>query len=161
MPHPTHRLDLLLVPTDLARGPERVSAAFEDLVAREVVASDGTPGVHGSWLVARGFGRVRADQRDRPGLYANQQGGFRASCPSCSDNAVPALHRALGRSEVEVQCGPCGWVGHVSELDYRPAAAWGQAALAIHDAGEAQLTPQARGWLDEALGAWCFVWRRP
>ena len=57
--------------------------------------------------------------------------------------------------------GPCGWVGHVSELDYRPAAAWGQAALAIHDAGEAQLTPQARGWLDEALGAWCFVWRRP
>ncbi len=160
MPHPSHRLDLQLVPRGEGAA-ERVRQGLASLVERGVLTAEGLAGAEAGWLVDGGFARVRADAGDRPRLWANQQGGFRAACPSCGASVVRELQRAVRAEGAPVSCGICGWTGEIDAVAFRPAAAWGTSALVVHDAQSAWLTEAGGAWAGEVLGDFALVWRRP
>lgn len=161
MPHPSRRLDLQLVPLG-ADASSRVQRAFDDLIAREVIGADGWAGPRAAWLVERRFVRVRSDLGEAPRLWANQQGGFRATCPGCGESVIRQLHRVVsGRASEPIACERCGRHSAIDEVDFRPSAAWGPSALVLHDVGTAGLSAEGRTWADDVLGAHKPVLRRP
>ncbi len=161
MPHPGHRLDLQLVPT----GPDarrRVRAAFHALCRDGFIGPDGFATERSSTLIPGGFVRARVDLPDAPRLWANQQGGFRATCPGCGRSVVgPVVRAARSGGAAEVRCDGCGWSGHVGAVRFHPPAAWGEAALVLADVGHVEPSPAGRDWLARALGSHARIGRRP
>lgn len=160
MPLPSHRLDLQLVVRGASAGAT-ARAGFADLVARGVLDADGWAGPQSGWLVEGGFARVVADVHEEPRLWANQQGGFQARCSACGTGVVRPLQLAIREGGGPVVCATCGVSQAIDEVDFRPPAAWGLAALVVTDAESATLTAEGRDWADGALGSWVRVWRRP
>ena len=161
MPHPSRRLDLQLVPLG-SDASDRVGRAFAELVERQAITSDGWASEGASWLVERGFVRVRSDRSEANRLWANQQGGFRATCPACQTSVIRQLHRVIaGDAKDSVTCEACGAVSHVSALGYRPPAAWGTSALIVCDVATAELTADGLAWAERCLGTYKPVLRRP
>ena len=159
MPHPSRRLDLQLVPL----GPDasdRVARAYDDLLGRDVIASDGWASEQASWLVDRGFVRIRSDRADHGRLWANQQGGFRAACPSCGETVIRELHRSIPTG-APVVCPACDVATEIGALDFRPPAAWATSALVLSDVATAALTEAGGAWASELLGPYKPILRRP
>jgi hypothetical protein len=104
---------------------------------------------------------MRVDIPLVPTLYANQQGGFRVSCPSCSENVVPVFApvlRALRASEVAVlTCPRCAVQTPIAELSFAPKAAVGRAALVIGNVAHGQLQDGVLADLQERFGPVAMV----
>ena len=83
---------------------------------------------------AGSFARVRVDDPGRIVLYANQQGGFRVTCPDEGRNVVPAFSAALTawkRGGPRSMSCSCGRSHALERLSYEPDAAFGSAALIV------------------------------
>ena len=111
-----------------------------------------------------GFVRARVDVPLGWTLYANQQGGFRVTCPSCGANLVRPLGEGVARlahgREVEVRCPECGVASDIDALVYAPSAAVGRAALHLADVGNSELSDAALIDVRERVGAFRVVARR-
>jgi len=149
MPHASSRLDLYLC----VRQPNE--AQLESVAERMSARA--------SELVEGGVRGVRPLQFPEGRLVANQQGGYRVRCPQCEQNAVPALHRALGgwrSGEPPVlSCDHCGYQGDVGTYSFRPAAAWCHGAIWLVDVAHHELSDVARALASE-LGDYELVLRR-
>jgi len=165
MPHPSHRLDLLVVPADPEAEIER--AAFERLLesweATGWIEGDG-PGPAVGELLPGGFARVWRDDPGRVVLYANQQGGFRVQCPDTEAIISPAFGAALvawkhGEQRV-LDCPGCGEPHALEDCELRPHGAFGRGAVVFADAASTLLSSNARAALAEALGPVDVVIRR-
>lgn len=157
MPVPTHRLDLVVVPTPPDRWVD-----LAPLLARwsdRGLLTDGA-----AELVPGGVARVRVDRPDGVVLYANRQGGFRVGCPRCAANLVPAFSAAMRSWRAggprACACPACRVDLPLESLEFAPAAAFGRTAMVFHDVAAPTLTDAARADLDEAVGTWRIVLRR-
>lgn len=165
MPHPSHRLDLYLVPTEPDRPPPADSAAlWADLASRGWVDERGFAGLRAEELVAGGFVRARLDHPGEPVLYGNQQGGFRARCPACAGGVVRALGAALASwragGDRKVTCATCGVQTPLEGVDFQPAAHPARWAFVLADAEDATPTEPGLRVLSEHLGATLLIRRR-
>lgn len=165
MPHPSHRLDLLVVPADPET--EIAQAAFERLVqsweASGWIRGD-APGPGVDDLLPGGFSRIWRDDPGRVVLYANQQGGFRVRCPRTAANISPAFGAALvtwkhGEPRV-LDCPGCGEPHALEDCELRPRGAFARGAIVFADATSLALTDTARAALAGALGPVETVIRR-
>lgn len=118
----------------------------------------------GRW-VEGGFRSVHVDDPGRVVLYANVVGGFRVRCPRCGANLVPTFNRALAAHRAggprRCTCPGCHADLSLEELDFAPPAGFARMGLVTVDAQHAGLTDEARGWVEEELGPWRVVLRRP
>ena len=143
---PSHRLNLLLVPSDPERelDEEALSEGLRLLEEQGFVQS-GRAGPRAEELVAGGFKLLRVDRPPEPTLYGNRQGGFYARCPSCGGHLVAAIGPALKRWRAGqgrgLSCSSCRSELDLAGLDYAPHAAPGRFALELRDVGDAQLRP--------------------
>lgn len=166
MPLPSSRLDLHLVPPD---PDDRPRADAERLIAelrkRAILDERGFAGPEATRWIADGFRSVRIDDPGHVVLYANQQGGFRVSCPVCRENLVPVFMQALSSfrrgGPRRCTCPACGTDQPLDALDFLPAAAFGRLSVVTVDVGGAALTPEGVQLVGDLLGAWRTVLRRP
>jgi hypothetical protein len=126
-----------------------------------VCLDSGAPGPAANTWIAGGFARIRVDVPLTPTLYANQQGGFRVFCPSCTDNVVPVFAPVLAAFRVSgvarLTCPHCTVSTPIAELTFTPSAAVGQAALVIADAADGQLQDGVLQDLEERFGPVAIV----
>ncbi len=166
MPHASHRLDLLLVPTDPERAPPL--EGWEELRARWSARGwlEGErPGPSADALIPGGFARAWLSVAHGQGaLYANQQGGFRPSCPRNGEPVARALASAV-QAWVEggprrMRCPACGEEHPLEELRLAPPGAFGRFALAFAEVSALELAPRALAEAEGALGPLRTVLRR-
>ncbi|MGK0344835.1 MAG: hypothetical protein ACI855_000899 [Myxococcota bacterium] len=160
LPRPSSRLDLMLVPP--MEGAVTVARAlFAQSVEAGICLDSGAPGPAANTWIAGGFARIRVDVPLTPTLYANQQGGFRVFCPSCTDNVVPVFAPVLAAFRVSgvarLTCPHCTVSTPIAELTFTPSAAVGQAALVIADAADGQLQDGVLQDLEERFGPVAIV----
>jgi hypothetical protein len=159
VPLPSRRLDLLIVPLppDRADALDAARALFDAWVAAGAIAADGEPGARAEALIEGGFGRARVDHPPGPALYGNRVGGFRATCPACGENVVPALNAAVAAWRAggapALECGACGRISPLEAVHTAPPAAPGRAALVLADASAAALSDEALAAVAEVIGA--------
>lgn len=167
MPRPTHVLDVVLAPADpdLSPEPATLEALWDALVGAAYVTADGAPGGAADALVAGGFARARLDRPGGVTLYANQQGGFRVTCPHTGASVVPGFQQAMTAWRVggprALTCPACGEVHPLEALGYAPPAAFGRVALVLADAADAAPTPEGLALVTRHLGPVRVVGRRP
>jgi len=165
VPHPSHRIDILLVPDD----PELVirTAVFDELGQRWAksgwLRKDG-PGPNVDGLVPGGFKRMWLDHPGRVVLYANQQGGFRVACPKTGDNIAAAFGLAVKRwrsgGARELECLACAGTHGLEACEMAPPGAFGASAIVLSDAQGISLTQKACAAVHEAIGPFHLVLRR-
>lgn len=158
MPHPSHRLDLILLPAEpwVEDCLDRLWAAWCD---QGYIDEQGKPGANAARLVAGGFARVRRDRPGRPHLYGNQQGGFRAMCPHCNGGMAGQLtEQAVDRDRV--RCPTCDASMGVNALVFRPEAVRSRGAMVVADAESARLTEPAWSEVVRIWGDARLIWRR-
>lgn len=153
MPHVSHRLDLLVVSTDMERVFTRTE--FETFVARLPKKTA---------VIQGGFERVWLDQPGRMLLYANQQGGFRVHCPVNKDNIAGLFGRALvawkGGAARALGCSACGEQHLLETCELRPPGAFACSAIVFSDVEGIALTVEAGEVLADTLGPVRVVLRR-
>jgi hypothetical protein len=154
---PVHRLNLYLVPDEPERSIDEAALAAALAALRGEGALEGwRPGPRREALVEGGFALLRVDRPPGPALYGNRQGGYRALCPSCGANLVPAVLPALlawrAGGDRSLRCAVCGEDTRLESVDYRPIAAPGRFALELRDVGTPRLAADARPALARALG---------
>lgn len=168
MPRPSPHLDLLLVPArpEEPWRPARVEALLQRWQARGWLVGEGLrrgPGPEVDALLPGGFQVLWLDQPAAEVLYANQQGGFQVFCPRCGANRVAEFQRALPArrrgDDPSLNC-PCGFSGGLTELRFRPDAAFGRVALVFADARALEPSAAARVELEQVLGFARAVLRR-
>lgn len=152
MPFARRRLDILVVPDELERPPDR--RAFEALQARwaaegRLEASDG--------LVRGGVGGVRLDLPSSVTLYANQLGGFKVRCPVCQASLARDFSKAVqrwrtGSGGFAVDCPGCGVTCALDAVDVRPPVAFGRGAVVFVDVGSDTLADGVLDELEEVVG---------
>ncbi len=157
---PSSRLDLLLVPCDpLAPVAEGL---VEGWLADGVLGAAGAPGPRATALAQ--FHTWRLDQPGQLTLWANRQGGFSVSCPTCGANLVSSFVPAweAGRRVgvlPRLPCPACGQERRLDALSFRPAAAFATWAVELADVAGPDLAPGARARWPE-LAAMVVVLRR-
>ena len=154
---PSHRLDLLLVPQPPEQLPDPAN-----LLARW--RERGWLEPRSSGIVEGGLARVRVDRPGRVILYANQQGGFGVTCPTCGANAVGAFSTAVtawraGADRVAA-CDACGERHPLEHYRCAPAAAFGRIAVVLHDVASAFLQEGVLAESQDLLGSLAVVRRR-
>ena len=162
MPHASHRLDLLILPSqlDTAVDVSAVAGLFREwgVDAQGRTADDCT-------VVLRGCKRIWLDQPGRLILYGNQTGGFRVSCPTNGNNIARAFsvaHRAWKAGQPRsLTCPGCGQCHGLELCDFQPAAAFSNWAVVLGDVGDTSLTPCAMAQVKRALGETQLILRRP
>ena len=140
-PHPTHRLNLWLVPSDPERGvPDSAASGLAGLKAEH----DGNPRRWGDALLPGGWTHARLDRPSSPHLYGNKQGGFQVRCPTCRTPLVREAAEALSRWRAgkgrTLACPHCATTSPLEALNYRPAAAPGLFAFELRDVQGMALT---------------------
>lgn len=165
MPRASHRLDLALVPTEAARPPDR--AAWEALLARwraEGLLVEGRPGPRADALIPGGFARLWLDEPGRLTLYANQQGGYSARCPSCEALLTAAFSAALQRwregGPDQLRCPACGLALPLARATLAPPGAFARFAVILADVSALEPEPDALRALEAALGPLRRILRR-
>ncbi|MEQ1508607.1 MAG: hypothetical protein ABMB14_40620 [Myxococcota bacterium] len=153
----SHRLDLVAVPADADRDAVHGHRLLDRLRADGVLdPTDGAGPAAERWVVG-GFARIRVDDPGIVVLYANRQGGFRVRCPQTGEPVIRAFEAAVtawrSGEPRQLACPSCGRFHALDALDAEPPIAFGAWAVVTADAGSATLTPEAQGWLDEAVGA--------
>jgi hypothetical protein len=153
MPHVSHRMDLLLVSTDMERVFTRTE--FETFCAR--LPSENA-------VIQGGFERVWLDQPGRMLLYANQQGGFRVHCPVNNDNIAGLFGRALvawkAGAARALRCSACGEEHPLETCELRPPGAFGRSAVVFSDVEGIALSAEASEVLADTLGPVHVLLRR-
>lgn len=155
MVRPSSRLDLAIVPVDPEASPAR--ALVDDLgVARGWWTRDGDRGPEGAALGVGTFRRAWTEAFERPRLLANQQGGFRVTCPGCGASVVADFQRALrawreGTGPRRLACPACGQPWALEHLVFQPDAAFASVALHLDHVGHAFPDPAA---LAAVAGVW-------
>ncbi len=144
-PHPTHRLNAWLVPSDPERDvPDSVTPGLAALK----VEFDGTRRRWGDPLLPGGWVHARLDQPSEPHLYGNKQGGFQVCCPACQNPLARELSEALRHwragGERTLACPQCTGTSPLEDLSYRPAAALGHFAIELRDVHSLTLTADGR-----------------
>jgi hypothetical protein len=165
LPPPSHRLDLCLLPPAAVDPKDSGPVLLATWRARGWVQGDG-PGPRSGDLIEGGFVRCWLDLAPEQRLYANQQGGYKVSCPveggSLISEFQPTLRlwRGGGGGPRTLACSHCGGSHDLDELDYQPPA--GVALGAIMLADVSALTPglAAVQDLEQAWGGVRIVWRR-
>ncbi len=136
-------------------------ALFAHGVDVGICLESGAPGPAANTWVAGGFVRIRVDVPLVPTLYANQQGGFRVSCPGCSENVVsvfsPVLASLRTSGDARLTCPRCAVCTPIAELVFVPKAAVGRAALVIADVADGQLQHGVLQDLQERFGPVAIV----
>jgi hypothetical protein len=165
MPFPSSRLDLALVPAVVERPlPERaIQALLEAWRSRGVL--DGVHAGEGaSGLVPGGFEGVRIESFPHVQLWSNRQGGFRAICRTCHENATGAFSAAVtlwrAGGERQFTCPHCGTLQPLEHALLEPPGAFASWALVIGGAAGSEITAAAQLEIEEQLGAMRLVWRR-
>jgi len=134
MPHPRHRLDLLVLPSS-PTGDIAPIRAF----AQALRGAAGLPAGAQDWAW---------EEAGERGFWSSGQGGFRVFCPAVSGGApitaafVPALEawRRGGRAALG-PCPRCGAEHRLDALRFAPEAAFAPAALRLIDVARAWLEP--------------------
>lgn len=165
MPHASHRLDLLRVPADLDAPPDQ--EAWQRLLAAwradGRLAGSGS-GRDGDGLIQGGFRRLWLDDPGRLTLYANQQGGFRVSCPRGGANLAAEFSAALQRwregADRGLPCPACGAWHALEAIPLSPPGAFARWAVVFSDVGSLELREDAEQALIAALGPLRPVLRR-
>ena len=161
MPRASHRLDVLLVPTDPDRAGD--AAAFAAVEAAWRCAGHLTAAGRGA-LVPGGFARLWFDAPGRVTLFANQQGGFRVTCPTQATNIAVAFSAAVESWRAggprALTCPACGARHPLEDATLAPPGAFARYAVVFADARSADPTPEARGALEAALGPLRVIARR-
>lgn len=164
MPLTSGRLDLCLVPGELGADADIGERRAVSALARAGVVVDGRPGAAASAFIDGGFRSFRFDRPAGVTLYANGQGGFGVSCPSCEAPLTREFWRAWtarrGDDPGAVTCPACRAVGPLPGLRYSPAAAFGRFALIFADVGDSSLTTEGAALISEVLPGHRVVGRR-
>ena len=161
MPHASHRLDLLALPSDLNSAPDE--SAFAALSLRWSLDARGKSGDSAA-LVEGGCRRVWFDRPGRLMLYANQTGGFRARCPANSaivSSEFGRAHRAWKAGGPRTMACVCGAEHALEHVVLQPAGAFAQWAVVFSSAEGLGLTDRAMGDLVELFGPIRTIVRRP
>lgn len=162
MPRASHRMDLALVLTD-APDPARFEALRQVWEARGWVRG-AAPGPQVDGLIEGGFKRLWLDLPGRLTLYANQQGGFRVTCPSTGGNAAAAFGRALQAwregGPMALDCPACGHSHPLDALTLAPPGAFGRGAVIFADCAAHHPRQATLAELEDALGPLRTVSRR-
>ena len=161
MPHASHRLDLLALPSDL-NSPAN-ETAFIALAERWGLDARGESGDSHA-LVEGGCRRVWFDRPGRLMLYANQTGGFRARCPDTAALVSAEFgrsHRAWKAGGPRTMACVCGGVHPLEDVVLQPAGACARWAVVFSSAEGLGLTKRARGDLEELFGPVQVIVRRP
>jgi hypothetical protein len=162
MPRPSHRVDLLFVPDDLAVVPDaHAFAALQSAWRAEGLLG---PGAAVDGLVLGGFQRLWLDLPGRLTLYANQQGGYYVRCPVRGDNIVPAFSSAVSAwragGAFSLSCPACGDDHPLNTVTLSPPGVFGWGAVVFSDVGSLSLADGVRDSLARVLGESHEVIRR-
>ena len=165
MPKVSHRIDLVVVSVEpellvLESVVSGLQQRWEDnrLLLGDQIGDDP------NGLISGGFKRLWLDQPGRMMLYANQQGGFRVSCPQKGGNIAKAFETALRAwrksGPRSLVCPVCHAEHPLEACTLSPPGVFGSSAIVFSDVGGVQLTGRARADLLEAIGPFHVVLRR-
>ena len=145
-PRPRPRLDMFLVAT----GPrdaavQAVKRLWALAVGDGVIGAAGRAGEHASRWVEGGFVSAQTETSDGLRWFHAGQGGTRVSCPVTGLNVVTSFNDQMAELRsgggFVMACGACGGTHDLSDLDFRPPATFGYAALVLRDVANAGLLP--------------------
>jgi DNA-directed RNA polymerase subunit RPC12/RpoP len=163
MPRTSHRLDLFVMPADLADPPQGWNAGWDVGLQAGWWEASGKPGPAADALVEGGYVRARLETHDGVRMISNQQGGFQVRCPSCrSPMARPfgdAVTAWRGGAERAVTCPTCGTRSPLEAVDCRPAVGFARGWLHLADVGRFGLG-EAAAALEQVWGPLHVVGRR-
>ena len=152
-PHPTHRLNAWLVPSDPEREPgNALTAGLATLQAERGETSQrwGHDLLPGGWL------GVRLDQPAAPHLYGNKQGGFQVRCPGCQTPVAREVPEVLARwrrgEGRQMSCPSCRETVALEALSYRPPAAPAGFAIELRDVHSLALSSLGQERFERLLG---------
>jgi hypothetical protein len=115
-------------------------------------------------LISGGFVRLWLDLPSRMVLYANQQGGFRVSCPQTGGNIAAEFGAALSRwrsgGPRSLECSACKLPHALESCVLAPPGVFGASAIVFSDAGDIELSSRTRSDLLSAIGSFHVVVRR-
>lgn len=165
MPHASHRLDLIVAPSDPDRALDPAAVAVVRAGWAAAGLLDGSaPGPRRDGLIVGGFRRFWVDEPGAVVLYANLQGGFLVRCPQTEaplarpfQAALTAFRRGGPRA---LRCPACGEDHALEALSYAPPALYARGALCFADVGDTVLQPEPFAALAAALGPLRAVVRR-
>jgi len=165
MPHASHRLDLVLVPTDPERAPPvRVWPALRDAWTARGWLRECRPGPASEALIRGGFERIWISLPGKSTLYANEQGGYRVSCPRCarplSSEFAAAHERYKAGGPRELRCPGCETSLALEDLRFAPDAAFARFAIVLADVKSLDLEPAAKAEIEAGFGSLRNVLRR-
>ena len=161
MPHASHRLDLLVVPTDLHHSIDEAQTArlFAGWGLNSVGRSESM-----ERLIEGGCNRIWLDRPGRLWLYGNQLGGFRVYCPE----SKALISAEFGRAHLAWKTGaarmltcPCGTEHALEDCVCSPPAAFATWAIVFADVESISLTPLVDSSIQAAIGPYRVVTRRP
>ena len=162
MPHASHRLDLLILPSQLDQALD--VAAVAGLFKAWGVDGQGRTADNRA-VVLGGCKRIWLDQPGRVILYGNQSGGFRVSCPKNGSNIAREFSVAHRRWKAgaprSLNCPGCGERHGLEACAFHPAAAFSDWAVVFGDVGDTALMPRAIAQVKRALGETQLIMRRP
>ncbi len=162
MPHASHRLDLLVLPKTLDQplNEEAVVRLFRGWG----VGQEGRTNQDQD-LVDGGCRRVWLDQPGRLMLFGNQSGGFRVRCPETRDNISMVFgqaHRAWkSGAERTLKCPACSRSHALEACVFEPPAAFSTWAIVFSDVRGVELMPGVSAQIEQTLGPFKVVLRRP
>ena len=162
MPHASHRMDLLVV---AARPEQTMDIARVRKLLHSWGVDDRGRLSDASVLIAGGCARIWIDVPGRVTLYANQTGGFRASCHACNENLASTFGRAhlawKRGGERSLLCPGCGKVIPLEAVNLNPVGAFSSWAIVFSGAGGTELGAVAQETIRGAVGEYQVVLRRP
>jgi len=161
MPHASHRLDLLVVPTD-------PHTPLDEAVTARLFDGWGLDHNGRSENLERfvdgGCNRIWMDRPGRLWLYGNQLGGFRVQCPETNvlvSAEFGRAHRAWKAGAQRALACPCGSDHPLEACIFSPPAAFATWAIVFADIDGTSLTPLAKSSIQEAIGPYRVLTRRP
>lgn len=158
VPHASHRIALFLVPVepDRALSAEQERQCFDELIRLGWISEGAQLGPAANAVVEGGFQRFRVDRPQRPVLYGNRLGGFRAACPNCGASVAANLGEVIEQWRTEGDrdsaCLSCGHRCSLEGWNFSPRAAPGRWALVFSQVGSVSLAPEAREKLEALVG---------
>ena len=165
MPRASHRLDLIIVPSDIRRVPDQT--AFDHLCRRwqtcgELNENGEGPGLDS--LISGGFRRVWLDLPGRVVLYTNQQGGYRVNCPECNINLAAEFSLSVQQwrsgAPRRMTCVGCKVDSPLERLLLSPPGAFAQGGIVFTDVGSLQTSSKLQVDAQSVVGPGTFIYRR-
>jgi hypothetical protein len=164
---PSHRLDLVLVPTAIDAPIARADQLVDRLRGEGVIGVRSEPGPRAEFW-ATSFASVRIEDPGRIVLWANRQGGFRVACPATGDLIGSAFEAALtawrttggSPDEATFRCPSCREAHALPAVTAAPSIAFGPWGIVTASIGDPELAPSAWAWVAETVGEVTAVLRR-